>query len=241
MKIALIGYGKMGRTIENTAISRNHTIALKIDMDNASELTTANLQKADAAIEFTTPAAAAANIKRCIDAQIPVVCGTTGWLHAWDEIADYCKSKRGAMFYASNFSIGVNIFFEINRRLAQLIAPHSADYSASMQEIHHTEKKDAPSGTAITLANDIIAEIPAIKRWFNGSHAAADALPIESLREGMNAGTHTIKYSGEADEISICHHAKNRAGFALGAVMAAEFMQGKSGIYSMKDLLGSMR
>jgi 4-hydroxy-tetrahydrodipicolinate reductase len=237
MNIALIGYGKMGKAVENIAIARNHKIALTIDLNNAHEFTDANLQKADVAIEFTTPATAAANLKRCIDARVPVVCGTTGWLDQWDIIRQYCTDKCGGLFYASNYSIGVNLFFEINRYLAKLIAPYYGDYAASIQEIHHTEKKDAPSGTAITLANDIIDKVAVLERWINTPSGDSGELPIESLRQGAVAGTHTVKYDSDADEITICHRAKNRTGFALGAVLAAEFMCGKTGVYGMQDLL----
>ncbi|GHT67091.1 4-hydroxy-tetrahydrodipicolinate reductase [Bacteroidia bacterium] len=237
MKIALIGYGKMGKEIESIAIERRHTVVLKTDVNNIHEFTCANLQKADVAIEFTTPATAVANLKTCFEAKIPVVCGTTGWLAHLNEVKQYCQNQGGGLFYASNYSIGVNIFFDINRRLAKLMNGYAKDYRTSMEEIHHTAKKDAPSGTAITLANDIIGEIAPLSKWVNSASASDSELPIVSVRQDPAPGTHIVKYTSVADEITICHEAKNRTGFALGAVLAAEFMQGKKGFYGMQDLL----
>jgi 4-hydroxy-tetrahydrodipicolinate reductase len=237
MKIALIGYGKMGKVIESVALQRNHKIVLKVDYTNVADLNIENLQKADVAIEFTTPLSTPNNIIRCFEAAIPVVCGTTGWMSQWSMIEKKCNGMRGGLFYASNFSVGVNIFFEINQRLARLLNPYSINYSALIQEIHHAEKKDSPSGTAITLANDIVSEITTLKKWVNSSIESEEELQIESVREGNIVGTHIVKYESEGDEIIITHIAKNRTIFAVGAVLAAEFMMNKIGIYTMKDLL----
>ncbi|HTS44602.1 MAG TPA: 4-hydroxy-tetrahydrodipicolinate reductase [Puia sp.] len=237
MKIALIGYGKMGKAIEETALQRGHEVVLKIDVDNLSELTEANLSKADVAIEFTGPHSAFSNVEKCLQAGVPVVCGSTGWLDRYEEIKRICASVNGAFLYSSNFSIGVNIFFEINKRLAQLMADYPG-YNVSMTEIHHTQKKDAPSGTAITLAEQIIGRIPRKKLWVNHISDNPDELEIISERIDPAAGTHKIKYDSSIDDIEIIHTAHNRKGFALGAVLAAEFIYRKKGIFSMHDVLG---
>ena len=237
MKIALIGYGKMGKTIEAIALERGHTAALKIDIDSMGDFTKENLLQCDVAIEFTGPHSAKENILTCLDAGIPVVSGSTGWLENWSEVANFCKEKNGSFLYASNFSVGVNIFFEVNKKLAQLMNGHN-EYAISMQEIHHTQKKDAPSGTAITLAEQILQEIPAKKKWVNDETTDPEALSILSKREDPAPGTHSIKYSSAVDDIEIIHTAHNRNGFALGAVLAAEFICNKKGIFSMKDVLG---
>jgi 4-hydroxy-tetrahydrodipicolinate reductase len=236
MKIALIGYGKMGKEIEKIALERGHEIVLKIDITNPEELTIANLQKADVAIEFTTPASAVANYKLCFEAGIPVVSGTTGWLENLPEVHQLCKTMNGTFFYASNFSLGVNIFFALNKKLAQLMASHT-EYSIEMKEIHHTQKLDAPSGTAITLAEGILENIPAKKNWVNQPTDQPGEIGIISEREGQVPGTHSIKYDSEADFIEITHLAKSRKGFVFGAVLAAEYSFGKKGILSMTDLL----
>lgn len=236
MKIALIGYGKMGKTIEAMALERGHTIMLTIDMDSQAAFTKENLQQADVAIEFTGPHSAKINILTCLDAGIPVVSGSTGWLHDWDEVANFCKEKNGSILYASNFSVGVNIFFELNKKLAQLMNGHT-DYSISMEEVHHTQKKDAPSGTAITLAEQIMQEIPEKKSWVTEASTDASVLPIISKREDPAPGTHSIKYSSVIDDIEIKHTAHNRQGFALGAILAAEYIYNKQGIFSMKNVL----
>ncbi len=236
MKIALIGYGKMGKEIEKIALDRGHEIVLKIDITNPEELTTANLQKADAAIEFTTPDSAVANYKLCFEAGIPVVSGTTGWLENLPKVHQLCKILNGTFFYTSNYSLGVNIFFALNKKLAQLMASHD-EYSVEMKEIHHTQKLDAPSGTAITLAEGIIENIPAKKIWVNQPTDRTDEIGIISEREGLVPGTHIIKYDSEVDSIEITHLAKNRKGLAFGAVLAAEYSFGKKGILSMNDLL----
>lgn len=237
MKIALIGYGKMGKTIEGIALQRGHKVNLKIDIDSTADFTKENLLQCDVAIEFTGPHSAKENILTCLDAGIPVVSGSTGWLENWSEVANFCKEKNGSFLYASNFSVGVNIFFEVNKKLAQLMNGHN-EYAISMQEIHHTQKKDAPSGTAITLAEQILQEIPAKKKWVNDETTDPEALSILSKREDPAPGTHSIKYSSAVDDIEIIHTAHNRNGFALGAVLAAEFICNKRGIFSMKDVLG---
>ncbi len=237
LKIAIIGYGKMGKAIEEIASQKGHDIVLKISSANKDELTIANLQQADVAIEFTNPENAISNIRTCIDAGVPVICGSTGWLHEWDSIEKYCKEKNGAILYASNFSIGVNIFFEVNKKLAALMANHPA-YDVSIEEIHHTQKKDAPSGTAITLAEQVIKEVPRKSAWINQASTNSEDLFINSLRIDPAPGTHTVKYSSSVDDIAIIHTAHNRKGFAGGAVLAAEFIRGKKGLFFMKDVLG---
>ena len=236
MKIALIGYGKMGKAIEGIAVEKGHAIVLKIDKDNSNELTPDNLQKADVAIEFTGPETALNNILTCIDAGIPVISGSTGWIMDLPKAESHCKQKNGTFLYATNFSIGVNIFFELNKKLAAMMANQPA-YSVSIEEIHHTEKKDAPSGTAITLAEQAIKELPGKSSWVNSSPAKGNELYIESKRIDPAPGTHTVKYSSGVDDIEIVHTAHNRLGFAGGAVLAAEFLQGKKGVFSMKDVL----
>ncbi|HEX5024023.1 MAG TPA: 4-hydroxy-tetrahydrodipicolinate reductase [Agriterribacter sp.] len=237
MKIALIGYGKMGHAIEEVAIQRGHHIVLKISIDNTEDNTVENIRKADVAIEFTGPDSAFENLNKCFDAGVPVVCGSTGWLGHYEDAAKNCAQSSGALLYASNFSIGVNIFFEVNKKLAQLMAAQK-EYNASMEEIHHTQKKDAPSGTAITLAEQILAVNPFKRQWINTESKAASDLEIISKRIDPAAGTHSIRYHSETDDIEIIHTAHNRSGFALGAVLAAEFLNGKKGIFTMADVLG---
>jgi 4-hydroxy-tetrahydrodipicolinate reductase len=236
MRIALIGYGKMGKAIEQVAVSKGHEIVLKIDLDNGHEMTRENLLKSDVAIEFTGPSSAAANLLKCAEAGIPVVCGSTGWLEEYPAIKIAFEKIRSAFIFTSNFSIGVNIFFELNKKLATLMAPFH--YSVEMHELHHTQKKDAPSGTAITLAEQIIAKIPTLENWVNKPAEKAGELPIISERLDPAPGTHTVRYYSDIDEIEIIHTAHNRMGFAGGAVLAAEFIQNKTGIFSMKDVLG---
>ncbi|MBW8325491.1 MAG: 4-hydroxy-tetrahydrodipicolinate reductase [Prolixibacteraceae bacterium] len=236
MKIALIGYGKMGKEIERIALDRGHGIVLKIDITNPEELTISNLQKADVAIEFTIPTSATANYQLCFEAGIPVVSGTTGWLERLPEVHQQCKNLNGTFFYASNYSLGVNIFFALNKKLAELMGNRS-EYSIEMKEIHHTQKLDAPSGTAITLAEGIIENIPEKKAWVNHTTTVTSELGIVSEREGQVPGTHIVTYDSEVDYIEITHCAKSRKGFAFGAVLAAEYSFGKKGILSMNDLL----
>lgn len=236
MKIALIGYGKMGKEIEKIALDRGHEVVLKIDITNQDDLTKAHLQQADVAIEFTIPASAPANYKLCFEAGIPVVSGTTGWLDRLPEVHQWCKSTNGTFFYASNFSVGMNLFFVLNKKLAELMADRK-EYTIEMKEIHHIQKLDAPSGTAITLAEGILAKIPAKKSWVNHPTNEPNELGIISEREGQVPGTHIITYDSEVDYIEITHCAKSRKGLAFGAVMAAEFSFVKKGILSMNDLL----
>jgi 4-hydroxy-tetrahydrodipicolinate reductase len=237
MNIALIGYGKMGRAIEEIAVERGHKIVLKINDENLEDLTRDKVTKADVAIEFTSPHSAFDNIKKIIGFGTPVVCGSTGWTDRINEINNFCKEQNGSFLYASNFSVGVNIFFELNKKLASLMAPH-AEYNVSMGEIHHTQKKDAPSGTAITLAEQILEQVKRKAKWVNEESNNASELSIISKREDPAPGTHSIKYSSPIDDIEIIHTAHNRQGFALGAVLAAEFIRGKKGIFSMKEVLG---
>jgi 4-hydroxy-tetrahydrodipicolinate reductase len=236
MKIALIGYGKMGREIEKIALDRGHEIVLKIDITNPEELTIQNLQKADAAIEFTTPSSAVNNYQLCFEAGIPVVSGTTGWLDRQPEVFEKCKKLDGTFFYTSNFSLGVNIFFALNKKLAALMANHN-EYKVGITEIHHIHKLDAPSGTAITLAEGIMKNIPSKTKWVNQETEENSELEILSERVGEVPGTHVIKYDSEVDYIEITHCAKNRKGLAFGAVLAAEFSKDKKGILTMNDLL----
>jgi 4-hydroxy-tetrahydrodipicolinate reductase len=237
MKLALIGYGKMGKAIEEIALSRRHEVVLKIDIDNAADFNKKNLSKADAAIEFTGPHSAYENAKKCIESGTPLVCGSTGWTEKLEEIKKLCAEKRGTFLYASNFSVGVNIFFEVNKRLAALMAPFD-EYEIQLTEIHHTQKKDAPSGTAITLAEQILEKVKRKRSWVN--HITDDPEELEILSERIDPapGTHKVKYSSAIDDIEIIHTAHTRKGFALGAVLAAEFIAGKKGIYTMKDVLG---
>jgi 4-hydroxy-tetrahydrodipicolinate reductase len=237
MKIALIGYGKMGKAIEKIAVKKGHEIVLKIDIDNAGDLNQENLVKADVAIEFTGPSSAAENLRICASAGIPAICGSTGWLDRFQEIKDAFKNNQAAFLYASNFSIGVNIFFELNKKLAVLMAKHN-DYKITLREIHHTQKKDAPSGTAITLAEQVISEIPTLKKWVNLNSETPDTLSIISERIDPAPGTHEVKYSSSIDDIEIIHTAHNREGFAGGAILAAEYILGKKGVFTMKDVLG---
>ena len=237
MNIALIGYGKMGKAIEEIALQRGHTIVLKIDFDNLQDFTKENLQKADVAIEFTGPHSAFENVMRCLQFAVPLVCGSTGWLDKWDAAKKLCEEADGTLLYASNFSVGVNLFFEINKYVAALMSKHS-EYDVSMEEIHHTQKKDAPSGTAITLAEQVLANIQHKKKWVNEEAKKSEELSIISKRIDPAPGTHSIKYSSPIDDIEIIHTAHSRQGFATGAVLAAEFLKDKKGIYSMKEVLG---
>jgi 4-hydroxy-tetrahydrodipicolinate reductase len=231
MKIALFGYGKMGKVIEKIAIERGHEIVLKIEQGDASY----NLKIADVAIDFSTPTAAVSNINEAINCQIPVVCGTTGWLEAFESIKSLCHTKNGAFLYASNFSLGMNLFFELNRKLAQVMKPYG-EYSMGIEEIHHTQKQDAPSGTAITLAEDAIKESE-YTGWSLGKSLDPKQIGIEAKRIENIPGTHSVCYDSKIDSIEIKHIAKNREGFGLGAVIAAEWLFGKTGVFSMKDVL----
>ena len=239
MNIILIGYGKMGKSIEEIAIERGHSILLKIDADNLGDFTKKNFEKADVAIEFTQPESAFNNLSKCLDFGTPVVSGTTGWTEKLVEIKDKCKKQNGAMLHTTNFSIGVNIFFDINSRLAALMEKHQ-EYEVSLEEIHHTQKKDAPSGTAISLAEQILDKLSRKSKWVN--HLSDNVTDLEIISERIDPapGTHKVKYSSPIDDIEIIHTAHSRKGFASGAVLAAEFIAGKKGIFTMKDVLGLM-
>ncbi len=236
MKIALIGYGKMGKEIEQILIARGHTIPLIIDLNNTNDLDAAHLKEIDVAIEFTTPSTAYGNVVKCLEAGVPVVCGTTAWLDKLPQVEQLCKEKNGAFFYASNYSIGVNIFFEINRLLAQLMN-RFGEYDVTIEETHHTQKKDAPSGTAVTLAEGILENLDRKQKWVCGTTTVPEELEVVAIRRSVVPGTHTVTYESDVDSLSITHMAKSRRGFALGAVLAAEFLYGKTGIFSMKDLM----
>lgn len=230
MKIALLGYGRMGQAIEKVALERGHEIVIRKDIEPLEE----DLSIADAAIDFSHPSAAFDNIKLCIDNGVPVVSGTTGWLDKFEEIKEYCKLKEGSFIYASNFSIGVNLFFNLNAYLAQMMRNING-YEPMMEEIHHVHKLDAPSGTAISLADDILSNSE--KENWSISSPKTDELFINVKREGEVPGTHSIAYTSAIDSIEIKHTAFNREGFALGAVVAAEWLKDKSGVFSMKDVL----
>lgn len=236
MKIAILGYGKMGKEVESIAIERKHQVPVKINSKNADQLSQELLQETDVAIEFSKAESAVDNIKLCIKSGIPVVVGTTAWYNQWNDVKKYCEEKNGSLLTATNFSVGVNLFFELNRKLAQLM-DQQTDYKAEITEIHHTEKLDSPSGTAISLAEQIIDSHNAYDRWANTKSKKPAELGILSKREVDVKGTHQVQYESPIDRIKIEHFAKNRKGFALGAVLAAEFLQNKKGIFKMKDVL----
>ena len=231
MRIALLGYGKMGKTIEQIALQRGHKIVLKIDKGDNNY----DIRKADVAIDFSIPSAAVSNITTCLKNGIPIISGTTGWLNQFDDMVALCKERDGAFIYASNYSLGVNIFFELNRQLAKMMSSLK-QYNVSMEEIHHTQKLDAPSGTAITLAEGII-EHTDYTNWELDKSDSKNTLPIVAKRIENVPGTHQVDYNSEVDNISISHTAHNRQGFALGAIIAAEWIVGKTGIFTMKDVL----
>lgn len=235
MNISLIGYGKMGKAIEALLPTRNHTCVAKL---NAADLTGAeSLNNAQVAIEFTQPEAAYNNIKLCLENNIPVVIGTTGWYDKFDELKKICIENNGRMFHATNFSVGVNLFFELNKKLAKLMS-NQLEYAVEIEEIHHTQKLDSPSGTAITIAEGVLENVSDKKQWVNEDSANPDDLSIISVREPEVPGTHVVTYTSEIDEIEIKHTAFSRQGFALGAIVAAEFLaDAKPGIYTMQDLL----
>lgn len=237
MKIALIGYGKMGKAIEEIAIQRGHEISLKIDTDNIAELNPQITGKADVAIEFTGPHSAAENVRKALEAGIPLVCGSTGWIESLPQMILLCEKKNAAFLYASNFSVGVNLFFELNKKLASLMSSRE-DYKILLTEIHHTQKKDAPSGTALSLAEQILENIPRKTKIVNHSSDRSEDLEIISERIDPAPGTHKVQYSSEIDSIEIIHTAHTRKGFALGAVIAAEYIKDKKGYFQMKDVLG---
>ncbi len=230
MRIALLGYGKMGKTIEEIALKRGHTIVIKANHNEAYDIT-----QADLAIDFSIPKVAFKNISHCMTHNVPVISGTTGWLDDYDKATSLCQEKKGAFIYASNFSLGVNIFFELNRTLAKMMTTLK-EYKVSIEEIHHTQKLDAPSGTAITLANDIIKEHTNYSSW-RLNEQADNSIEISEKRIDDVPGTHSINYTSDVDAININHTAHNRQGFALGAVIAAEWLLGKTGVFTMKDVL----
>ena len=236
MRIALIGYGKMGKAIEKIAIERGHSIVSVIDIDNQGDFHSEAFRSADVAIEFTTPSAAYDNYLKCFAANVPVVAGTTGWLDHMEEIKNSCATEDKTFFYAPNYSLGVNIFFALNAQLAKLMN-HFAQYDVSMSEIHHIHKQDAPSGTAIALACDIIRSVDRKNQWTTEKMNMPADLYIESIREGETPGIHNVVYESEVDRIQISHTSKSRTGLALGTVIAAEFTVGKKGFLEMKDLL----
>lgn len=238
MKIALIGYGKMGKAIETIALEQHHEVVLKIDVDNAADFTAEKMALADVAIEFTGPHSAVENILKCLSFGIPVVSGSTGWLDQWEKVANYCSEHNGTLIYSSNYSIGVNLFFEVNKYLARLMEQYPS-YDVFLKEIHHTQKKDAPSGTAISLAEQVLQGLSRKTNWTNDAVTPnSNLLAIESERIDPAPGTHHVKYTSAIDDIEIIHTAHNRTGFAGGAVKAAQFAIGKKGIYTMKEVLG---
>ena len=240
MKIALIGYGKMGKAIEAIAQKRGHEIVMRIGNGNKNEMTKENLRQADVCIEFTMPEIAKENVEHCLNAGMPVVCGTTGWGEGLNHAKMKAVDNNTAFLWASNFSVGVNIFFEVNKLLASLMNDQP-DYELTIEETHHTQKKDAPSGTAITLAEQVLENMTRKKHWAKDHTNNPDAFPVIAHRIEHVPGTHNVKYSSPIDDIEIIHTAHNRDGFALGAVLAAEYIAGKQGIFTMKDVLGIRR
>jgi 4-hydroxy-tetrahydrodipicolinate reductase len=236
MNIALVGYGKMGQTIEGILKERGHHISYIIDSHNLSDISDIRPENTDAVIEFTHPEAAFDNISTLIKQNLKVVSGTTGWLHRRSEIEELAKQSEGAFFYASNYSIGVNIFFKLNEYLATLMNGQP-DYNVMMEEVHHTQKKDAPSGTAITLAEGVIGKMDHLKKWVDDKASSSDELPIVAIRKDDVPGTHTVTYDSEIDRIDITHTAHTRKGFALGAVLVAEWIKDKKGVLGMNDFL----
>jgi 4-hydroxy-tetrahydrodipicolinate reductase len=237
MKIAIIGYGRMGKMIEEAAIRMGHSIGLIIDLNNQADLTAQNLAGHDVAIEFTTPVSAWQNISVCFDSDTPIVSGTTGWLDRMPEIKERCLRENHALVYSPNFSIGVNVLFYINRHLAQLINPYD-QYKPRIEEIHHTKKLDAPSGTAISLAQEVIGEIKRLKNWKLTETPDDQTLPVKAIRADDIVGIHEVIYESDVDTISIRHSAKNRTGFVKGIMLAAEFIINKRGFFTMADVLG---
>ena len=236
MKIALIGYGKMGKEIENIALNRGHSIHLIIDLENAQDIQSDKFRECDVAIEFTRPSSVLSNIHEAFNAGIPIVTGTTGWHEELNSITEKCNAGNNALFHASNFSIGVNIFFAINEYAAKIMNKFS-DYDVSMEESHHIHKLDAPSGTAISLANIITKNLDRKESW-TLKQAKTEQIPIQVIREGEITGIHKVHYISNVDTINLSHTAKNRTGFAMGAVLAAEFIYNKQGVFTMSDLLG---
>lgn len=246
MKIALIGYGKMGKAVEKLALAKGHEVVLRIDQNNKAALSQENLKSADVAIEFSIPATAVQNISVCLENHLPVVSGTTGWLEQMPAVKELCQQHHGAFFYASNFSIGVNILFAVNRTLANFMKRHQ-QYDVSIEEIHHTQKLDYPSGTALTLAEGILENTALKKAW--SAHLASDQAPVMEEKDNDSLkiiskrisdvpGTHFVKWASPIDQLEISHVAHSREGFAMGALSAAEWIIGKKGVFGMNDLLG---
>lgn len=242
MRIALLGYGRMGKVIERIAGERGHEIVLIVDENNRAVCTGEQLRKADVAIEFTIPSVAVDNYKWCFENGVPVVSGTTGWLERWDEIIAFCRERKGGFFYASNFSLGVNLFFQLNKYLAGMMSGFN-DYQISVEETHHVHKLDAPSGTAITIAEGILDNHPGYRSWqlSGGEEMPQEVLPVYAKRIGEVPGIHTVTYKSEVDEIEISHSAFSREGLAKGALFAAEFMKEKTGVFGMEELLAPGR
>ncbi len=236
MNILILGYGKMGKTIEQIALSRGHQIKYKINVENLHELEQINPAEVDVAIEFSEPGAVISNLFYCFQNHIPVVCGTTGWLGRRNEVEAQCMQKNGAFFYSSNYSLGVNIFFHLNKVLAKVMNRYP-EYEVLLEETHHTEKKDAPSGTALTLAGDVLDMLDRKTNWVNNEAKNASELAVLSYREPNVPGTHVVRYASPIDDIEITHTAHSRNGFALGAVVAAEWLIGKHGVFGMEDML----
>lgn len=236
MKIAIIGYGKMGKEIEKIALERGHTVPLKISSKNLGDFSKENLENCDVAIDFTIPDLAVDNIYKCFDANLPIVVGTTGWYARFDEVIEKCGAKNQTLLHATNCSLGVNLFFELNKKLAKLMSTQN-DYDVKIEEIHHTQKLDAPSGTAITLAEGLIENYPQKKSWKCDEEVNESELLIKAFREENVPGTHVVKYGSDIDEIEIKHTAHNRKGFAKGAVIAAEYISTRKGVFTMNDVL----
>lgn len=237
MNIALIGYGRMGRAVEKAALERGHGIVLRVDLGNDSDLNEASAKGIDVAVEFTGPESAFGNVMRCLALGVPVVCGSTGWLDRYDLAVAECDARGGSFLYASNFSVGVNILFSLNRHLARLMAGRP-EYTACITEVHHTQKKDAPSGTALSLAQQILEEIPDINAWVEGDTRDRESLGIVSERRDPFPGLHRVSYRSSIDDIEIVHNAHSREGFALGAVLAAEYIARRKGVFGMSEVLG---
>jgi 4-hydroxy-tetrahydrodipicolinate reductase len=237
MNIALIGYGRMGHEIESAAINRGHSIKLIIDKDNASDLNSTNLKGIDVAIEFSLPSTAFQNISECLNSRVPVVSGTTGWLEKYEEAAELCRRNNTTFLHSTNFSIGVNLLFRLNSELARHMNRYN-NYSVSIEEIHHTKKLDAPSGTALTIVKGITEEHKGYMKWHLGTSKEDKSIPVAAVREGDVPGTHTVVWDSEIDAISLRHESKNRKGLALGAVIAAEYILTRKGVFTMNDVMG---
>lgn len=237
MNIALIGYGRMGREIEKIAIERGHQVNVKIDKENQDEFTKSNFKDVDVVIEFSFPDSAFENIKKCLEMGVPVVSGTTGWLDKLNDAIELCKKNKTSFLSSTNFSVGVNILFKLNSELARIMNKFN-NYSVAIEEIHHTKKMDAPSGTAITIAKGIVSQHDKYKDWCFDNEKKPGCVPIHCVREGLVPGIHTIEWNSEVDSISLKHDSHNRAGLALGAVLAAEHIWNKKGIFTMNDVLG---